>query len=344
MNRILITGNLGYNGVQVTKTLNEAGYETIGFDVNYYPSCFFKLDGYLPDKQICKDIRRISPEDLKGVDGVIDLAALSNDATGELSPKLTDQINRQASIKLAELAKANGVSKFIFASSCSVYGLYDPDAYADENSPIKPLTAYAKAKVEAESELLKLHDKSFNVTIMRNATMYGLSPKLRLDLVVNNLAGYAHVYKKVKILSDGTPWRPLLSVTDFAQAVVKLLQSQPKYIIYNVGFEDEIYQIRELGEIVSEIFRAGLEINKDKTPDERSYKVDFQRFRDEFPEFRPQSSVRKGTVELMKAYKQYELDESDFAGPKYFRIRWLKDLLSKGYLSENLERIDGTDA
>ena len=338
MDNVLITGNLGYNGVWVTKTLRNAGYHTIGFDSNYYEHNFFDCTECLPDAQITKDIRRIEESDLEGINAIVHLAALSNDATGELNPELTFKINRDATIQLARLAKKQTVRKFIFASSCSVYGISDCATCVDEESVLQPLTAYAKAKTQAESELVKLHDTSFAVVIMRNATMHGPSCKLRLDLVVNNLVAYAYIYNKVKILSDGTPWRPLLSVADFAQAVLLLLKNEANHIIYNVGANTENYQIRTLAQIVREITGAELEINKDKTPDERSYKVDFSRFENEFPDFRVKMPVRESVIELIKAYRKCGLTEGDFLGPKYFRIRTLKDLLAQGTINGNLEK------
>ncbi len=336
MDRILITGNLGYNGVWVTRALNQVGCHTIGFDIGYYQDEFFDYNQFLPHTQILEDIRTVQEKDLDGVDAVVHLAALSNDATGELNPELTFQINRDSTIKLARLAKEAGAKKFIYASSCSVYGICDSSLYANEESPLDPLTAYAKAKVEAETELACLHDESFKVVIMRNATMHGLSPKLRLDLVVNNLVAYSHLHNSVKILSDGTPWRPLLSVVDFAQAVLILLQNRPSRIIYNIGSNDENYQIITLGQIISEITGAKLEINPNETPDERSYRVDFTNFESEFPNFTIKMSVKDSIIELVQAYKQHNLTETDFSGSKYFRIRTLKNLLELGIIDKNL--------
>lgn len=336
MDKILITGNLGYNGVWVTKFLNEKGYYTIGLDTHYYQSDFFDYKDFLPDSQIIKDIRKIEEKDLENIDAIVHLAALSNDALGEIDSKFTHEINKEATVRFAKIAKKKGVKKFIYASSCSVYGIQSPNDAANEDFPLNPLTAYAKSKVESELELKKLHEKSFKVIIMRNATMHGLSPKLRLDLVVNNLVAYAHIYNKVKILSDGTPWRPLLSVVDFANAVLAFLENNVNYIIYNIGFNQENCQIKEIGEIISEITGAKLEINPNKTPDERSYKVDFSRFCNEFSDFKMEMSVRDTVGELFKAYKKYNLKEEDFLGSKYFRVRCLKELLGQGKLTKDL--------
>ena len=336
MNRILITGNLGYNGLLVTKILNEKGYHTMGLDTNYYQNCFFDCKNFLPKTQILKDIRKVEERDLGDIDAIVHLAALSNDALGELNSKFTIEINKNATIRLADLAKKKGVKKFIFASSCSVYGIHDPNLFANENSLLKPLTAYAKAKIGAENELRKLHGKSFKVIIMRNATMHGLSPKLRLDLVVNNLVAYAHIYNKVKILSDGTPWRPLISVIDFANIVSAFLENDVSDIIYNVGFNEENYQIKEIGEIISKISGAELEINPNKTPDERSFRVNFSKLKREFPDLKMKISVKDSVEELKRSYKKYNLSEENLLGEKYFRIRTLKKHIKEGKLTNNL--------
>lgn len=335
-NKILVTGNLGYNGPLVVRTLNEKGYHTIGLDIDYYQDCFFDLDEFLPKEQIRKDIRNIEKRDLEGINAVIHLAALSNDALGELNPKLTREINEQSTVKLAKLAKQSGVQKFIYASSCSVYGIHKEDTPASETSLIGPLTSYAKAKAEAEKELEKLHDDSFQVVIMRNATMHGMSPKLRLDLVLNNLAAYGYLYDKVKILSDGTPWRPLLSIMDFSNVVVNFLENNAKHIVYNVGFNQENYQIKELGEMIRDITGVELEINQNNTPDERSYKVDFGRLENEFPELKIKMSVKDSIKQLFDAYKKYNLKEDDLLGSKYFRIKTLKQLLEQGAVDQDL--------
>lgn len=339
MKRVLITGNLGYNGVWVTNVLKRTGHQTIGFDCNYYEDVLFEDDEFAPDHQILKDLREIEAADLDGIDVVVHLAALSNDATGELNPHLTHRINKEASIRLARLAKRQGVRKFLYASSCSIYGINESGGAVTEDAPVAPLTAYARAKVEAESELLRLHDETFRVVIMRNATMHGVSPKLRLDLVLNNLVASAYLEGRVRILSDGSPWRPLVSVLDFALAVLLFLDCDVKHVVYNVGFDEENYQVKALGRMVSDLTGATLEINPARTPDERSYRVAFTRLHREFPEFRLQMPVRASVTSLLAAYETCGLTRADFRGPKFFRIRTLKDLIARGVLDENLERM-----
>jgi len=339
MSRVLITGNLGYNGVWVTHILKRAGHRTIGLDCDYYEHRLYDGDDFAADHQIGKDIRALEETDLDGIDVVVHLAALSNDATGELNPDLTAQINQEATVRLARLARQQGVRKFVYASSCSIYGISDSESPVTEEAPLAPLTAYARAKVGAEAALRALHNDTFRVVIMRNATMHGVSPKLRLDLVLNNLAASACLYHEVKILSDGSPWRPLLSIVDFARAVLLFLDYDVQHVVYNVGFGQENYQVKTLGGMISTLTGARLEINPGRTPDERSYRVDFSRFQREFPEFKMRMSARESARSLLAAYETYGLTPEDFTGPKYFRIRALKDLMARGLLDANLERM-----
>ncbi|MBS3066037.1 SDR family oxidoreductase [Candidatus Pacearchaeota archaeon] len=339
--RVLITGNLGYNGAAVVKKLNAEGYYTIGLDIHYFQHTFYKDDSTLPQEQIIKDIREVNDSDfqenLKEIDAVVHLAALSNDALGELNPQLTMDINKEASINLARLCKKNNIKKFIYSSSCSVYGIQDPNESATEDSPLNPLTTYAKAKVETEIELIKLNSPEFRVIIMRNATMHSISPKLRLDLVLNNLVSSAHIFKKVKILSDGSPWRPLLSITDFANIVSLFIENEARDIIYNIGFNEENYQVKDLGKMISQKLGLPLEINPQNTPDERSYKVNFSKLKTEFPRLKILKGVKESIAELKPYYEENNLSEEDFSGVKYFRIKTLKDLISRGIIDSELK-------
>lgn len=339
--KILITGNLGYNGAAVVKKLNKEGYHTIGLDSGYFQNYFYEENSALPTEQIIKDVREITDLDfqnkLKDVTAVVHLAALSNDAMGELNPQLTMDINQEASINLAKLCQKNKVQKFIYASSCSVYGIQNPNEAATEDSPLSPLTTYAKAKVGTENELIKMNSPEFRVVMMRNATMHGISPKLRLDLVLNNLVASAHVSKKVKILSDGSPWRPLLSIKDFANIVALFLEHEAKEMIYNIGFDEENFQVKDVGEMISQELEVPLEINPNKTPDERSYRVSFSKLKNEFPHLKIQQSVKESLLELKQYYEKYGLSEEDFSGSKYFRIRTLKELISRGIVDSELK-------
>lgn len=334
--KVLVTGNLGYNGCIVTKVLRENGYETVGLDSGYYSGALYDDPACSPDVQIMKDVRDVSAPDLSGIDHVVHLAALSNDSMGELDPRLTEAINRDSTVRLAELAKRGGASKFVFASSCSVYGIQDPKEAATESSRLEPLTAYARAKVESEAALEKMHGGGFSVVLMRNATMHGPSPKLRLDLVVNNLVATARVHGKVKILSDGTPWRPIVSVLDFARAVGLFLRKDAEHVVYNVGFDAENYQVRDIGQAVHEVTGAPIEINLNKTPDERSYRVDFGRFDGEFG-MEMSMGLRDSIKALIDAYERGGLSEEDLSGDKFFRVRTIKGLMSSGRLDRNLK-------
>ena len=335
--KVLVTGNLGYNGCPVVELLEKQGHEVVGIDTEYFKSNFMSLANSAPTKQLSCDIREIQEEQLSGIDAVVHLAALSNDALGEIDKSLTDEINFKASVRLAKLAKKAGAIKFIYASSCSVYGISDPSQYATETSPLNPLTAYAKAKINTEKEIEKLHDDHFTIVNMRNATMHGVSPKLRLDLVVNNLVASAYIYDKIKILSDGTPWRPLLSVSDFANFIHLFLKKEkPSHITYNIGFTKENYRILELGNIISQITGAEVDVNKNKTPDERSYRVSFERLESEFGED-PIDDVPSSVKKLKLAYEENGLSEDIFNSSKYFRIRTLKELINNGSLNHELK-------
>ncbi len=338
MQTILITGNLGYNGCTVTRVLTAAGYRTIGTDIHLFQDRLYDDTPYQPTRQIYKDVRDIEAEDIEAIDAIVHLAALANDPIGERYPELTFRINTEASVRLAELAKAHGVGKFIFASSTAVYGIQDPTAAADENSPVDPRTQYARSKTAAETELLKLDDETFRVIIMRNSTMHGISPKMRLDIVLNNLAAYAHVEHRVNILSDGTPWRPMISVDDFARAVQILVGAEPRHRIYNIGFDSENYRVRELGQLVAEHVQVPLDINENQTPEERSYRVNHSRFADEFPEFTPDNDVRESIRRLAATYRDCSLGAEEFKGPKFFRVRALTEAFETGRLTPELRK------
>ncbi|MCU0915747.1 MAG: SDR family oxidoreductase [Planctomycetes bacterium] len=338
MSRVLITGNLGYSGVWVTHILKRAGHRTVGLDCDYYESSLYESDDFAADYQILKDLRDLEEADLEGIDVVVHLAALSNDAMGELNPGLTVQINKDATVRLARLARQQGVQKFVYVSLCDIYGISDSESAVTEEAPVMPLTVYAQAKVAAESELIRLHEDGFRVIIMRNATMHGVSPKLRLDLVLNNLAASACLYGQVKISGDGSCWRPLLSSVDFARAVLLFLDYDVPHLVYNVGVSKENYQVRTLGEMISTSTGARLEIDPGRRTEERSCRMDFSRFQREFPEFKIRMSARESIVGLLAAYERYGLTPEDFTGPKYFRIRALKDLITRGVLDGNLAR------
>jgi nucleoside-diphosphate-sugar epimerase len=338
---ILITGNTGYIGTIMTKFLQDNSYKVVGLDYDYYKGCEFYPANICHFKQIVKDIRDISEKDLEGVTTIIHLAAFSNDPLGEINPLLTHEINYVASVKLAKLAKRLGIERFIFSSSCSLYGIASDDKPLTEEGRLNPITAYAKAKVEAEKEISKLADDNFHPVSMRNATVYGISPSLRLDLVVNNLTAWAYLTSKVAIMSDGTPWRPIIHVEDLCRAFLAVLEAPIEKIHnqpFNVGINEENYQIKDIAKQVEKIVpNSYVEILNKTGPDERTYRVDFSKLKKTLPQFKPIWNLREGVEELYQAYENFGLTQKDFQSPKYFRVRWITYLIESGILNHNLK-------
>ena len=340
---ILVTGNNGYIGAVMTNFLQQHSYRIAGIDCDYYQgSEFYPVESSLI-KQITKDIRKINQEDLEGITAIVHLAALSNDPLGEVNPFLTDEINHRASIRLAELAKKQGVRKFLLASSCSLYGISSEDKALTEKGRLNPITAYAKSKVITEEDISQMADDDFHPVFMRNSTVYGVSPNLRLDLVVNNLVAWAYLTGKVTILSDGTPWRPLIHVEDFCRAFLAALEAPPEKThnqAFNVGIDEENYQVKDIAAYVEQIVPdCRTEILNQTGPDERTYRVDFSKIKTTLTDFQPRWNVQKGIKELYEAYQEFGLTQDDFQSTKYFRVRWLKWLLETKKLDSNLQWI-----
>lgn len=338
---ILITGNTGYIGTVMTKFLQERSHKVVGLDSNYYKECDFYSINVRPFKQIVKDIRDISERDLEGVTAIIHLAALSNDPLGEINPSLTHEINSVASVKLAKIARKLGIERFIFSSSCSLYGIAPNGKPLTEEGILNPITAYAKAKVETEKEISKLADDNFHPTFMRNATVYGISPVLRLDLVVNNLVVWAYLTGKVVIMSDGTPWRPIIHIEDLCRAFLVALEASVEEVhnqAFNVGINEENYRIKDIAKQVEEIVPNSCVEILDKTgQDERTYRVDFSKIKKTLPQFKPSWDLKKGIEELYQAYKDFDLTRKDFESPKYFRVTWIKYLIESKKLNHDLK-------
>jgi nucleoside-diphosphate-sugar epimerase len=337
--RILLTGHNGYIGTVMASMLLSAGHEVVGLDTNFFEDCILG-PAELQIQEIKKDIRDIGLQDLKKFEAVIHLAALSNDPLGDLEPELTYDINLQATIRLARLAREAGVTRFLYSSSCSIYGASNADDLLNEEAPLHPITPYAESKVRAEEELRKLADGHFSPTFLRNATAYGFSPRLRGDIVLNNLTAWAYTTKKIFIMSDGTPWRPIVHVDDISQAFILCLTA-PNDIIHNqainIGSNLENYQVRELAEIVKETVPDATVAYAGKTvPDPRNYRVDFTKLTHLLPEFKPQWSARLGAQQLYKAYQDYDLTLEDFQGRKYIRLNQLRHLLSTNCLDGQL--------
>lgn len=337
---ILVTGNLGYLGSMMADFLKRHSYEVVGLDSNYYNYCNFYDSGSYPKRQIIKDIRDVEESDLQEVQAIIHLAGLSNDPLGEVNPLLTYEINCMASVKLAKLAKKLKIEKFIFSSSCSSYGIAAEDEFLTEEDKLSPVTAYAKAKVDAEREISKLADENFHPVFMRNSTIYGVSPFLRLDLVVNNLVAWAYLVGKVAIMSDGAPWRPIIHVEDVCRAFVAALEASSELIhnkAFNIGINEENYQIKDIAWNVKEIVpNCSIEILNKTGSDERTYRVDFSKARRFLPDFKPVWDVCKGIESLYKAYKDFKLEKADLESAKYFRVRWIKYLMKNGKINNEL--------
>ena len=342
--KVLITGNMGYIGPMVVQHLRQSRPEAtlLGFDIGYFAGC---LTGarLLPecrlDSQFFGDVRNFPASLLQGVDAIVYLAAISNDPMGNVFEAVTLDINYRAAIDLAKKAKTQGVRSFVFASSCSVYG-YAAEGARHEESSVDPLTAYARSKVYAERDLAPLADSNFNITCLRFATACGMSDRLRLDLVVNDFVASAVAAKKITILSDGTPWRPIVHIEDIGRAFLAVLHAPLDLIwneAFNVGRSEENYRISELAEIAQEtVPGCRIEYAKDAGPDKRCYRVDCSKLARTLPEFKPQWDARRGAQQLYEAYQRFGLHLEDFEGPSYKRIDHIKQLMSTGRLDASL--------
>ena len=336
--RVLLTGHLGYIGTVMVPMLQAAGHDTVGLDSDLFEQCTFG-NGIVKIPSIRKDVRDVELADIRGYDAVLHLAGLSNDPLGDLNPDLTYEINHLASVRLANLAKEAGVPRFIFSSSCSNYGAGGEDLL-NEQSGFNPVTPYGVSKVRVEQDVAKLADDTFSPVFLRNATAYGVSPRLRFDLVLNNLVAWAFATGKVFIKSDGTPWRPIVHIADISRAFIAALEA-PRELVhnqaFNVGRNEDNYRIRELADIVKETVPGCIiEYAKDAGPDKRCYRVDSSKILKTLPSFKPQWNARKGAQELYDAYRKVGLRVEDFEGPKYKRIDHIKKLLSAGRLGPDL--------
>jgi nucleoside-diphosphate-sugar epimerase len=334
--RLLLTGHSGYIGAVAGPMLAAAGHEVVGLDTGFFAGCDFGPPDDGPSfPSIQKDIRRLAARDLEGFGAVVHLAALSNDPLGDLDPELTYDINLAATLRLAALAREAGVERFVFASSCSTYGAAG-DEPLDERAEFNPVTPYAISKVRAEAEMAKLAGDRFSPVFLRNATAYGASPRLRLDLVLNNLVAHAFTSGRVYLLSDGTPWRPIVHVRDIAAAMIAALAAPREAIhaeAFNVGRNSENYRIRELAEIVAQVVPGSkIEYSPTAGPDLRTYRIDCSKIARRLPAFRPAWDARRGAEELYRAYREIGLTRDDLDGPRYKRLAHIQRLRAEGRL------------
>ncbi|PXY32076.1 NAD-dependent epimerase/dehydratase family protein [Prauserella muralis] len=336
--RVLLTGHTGYLGTVMAPVLAAAGHEVTGLDSGLFDDCLLgPAPAELPAHRV--DLRDVTAEHVSGVDAVIHLAALSNDPLGSLAPELTYDINHHASVRLARLAKDAGVRRFLYASTCSVYGASGGEELVGEDAPLRPVTPYAESKVRVEDELHALADDDFSPVYLRNATAFGYSPRLRADIVLNNLVAHAFLTGEVRVLSDGTPWRPLVHARDIAAAFTAALGA-PKQAVhdtpFNIGTERNNVTVAQIaGEVVEAVPGARLAITGEAGADPRSYRVDFSRFREAIPGFDCEWSVKDGAVELIEAYQKHGLTQRDFER-RFTRLARLRDRGEAGTVDESL--------
>ena len=335
--KIVVTGHAGYIGPVMVPVLRSAGHDVVGLDTFLFEGCTLGPAG--PDvPAIRKDIRDVRAADLEGFDAVVHLAALSNDPLGNVNKETTYEVNHRATVHVATEARRAGVQRFVFASSCSLYGAADGNAMLDESAAFNPVTPYGESKIRSEQDLLRLADDRFSPSFMRCATAYGFSPHLRADIVVNNLVGYAHARGEVLIKSDGTPWRPLVHIEDISRAFLAVLEAPREEVhgqAFNVGADEENYQIRDVASIVQEVVPGSRVVYAPGgAPDLRNYRVSFAKIRGSLG-FTTRWNVRRGAEELYRAYREAGLTFEDFQN-KFVRLSWLRALQEQGRLDANL--------
>jgi nucleoside-diphosphate-sugar epimerase len=337
--RILVTGHDGYIGSVLMPAARDRGHDVVGLDSFLYEGCDFGR-GPDPVDAIRRDIRDVEAADLEGFDAIVHLAAISNDPMGDLDPTTTYEVNHAASVRLARLAKDAGVRRFVFSSSCSLYGTATQDDLLTEQAAFNPVTPYGESKVLVERDVSALADDRFSPTFLRNATVYGDSPRLRLDLVVNDLVAAAHTTGQIVMRSDGTPWRPLVHVEDVVAACLAALEAPRERVhteAFNIGRNAENYRVRDVAERVAEVVPGSRPTYAEGAgPDPRSYRVDFSKAERELPGFRPTWTLAAGIEQLRQAYEREGLDAAAVQGPRFVRLRRIRELVGAGELDTRL--------
>jgi nucleoside-diphosphate-sugar epimerase len=327
--KVLVTGTEGYLGSLLPPLLIERGHEVIGVDTGYYKVGWLYNGTEFTAKTLNKDIRNISTEDLQGVEAIVHMAELSNDPTGQLSPNITYDINHKGSVRLAKLAKEAGVRRFVYMSSCSVYGVAT-EGDVTEESPVNPQTAYAECKTLVERDVKPLADDDFSPTFMRNATAFGASPRMRFDIVLNNLAGLAWTTKEIKMTSDGTPWRPLVHALDICKAIACALEAPRDIVhnqVFNVGDTSNNYRVKEVAEIIADVFTGCKLSFGENGADNRSYRVSFEKINTLLPGFKCDWNAQRGAQQLFDVFSQIDMTEDVFTSRGFTRLKQLEYLI-----------------
>jgi nucleoside-diphosphate-sugar epimerase len=335
--RIFVTGTDGYLGSLLAPELVRRGHDVIGLDTGYYKERMLYRDDGMAPRTLVKDLRQIETADLQGVNAIVHMAELSNDPAGQLAPHITYEINHKGSVRLAELARKAGVERFVYMSSCSVYGVAGDD-FVTEESPLNPQTAYGNCKTLVERDVRALANSGFAPTFMRNATAYGASPRMRFDIVLNNLAGLAWTTKEIRLTSDGTPWRPIVHGLDISQAIVAVLEAPREAVaneVFNIGDTDHNYRVKEIAEIVGEVFPGCAVSFGPPSSDNRSYRVSFDKIRKHLPSFKCRWDARRGAEQLLSLFRRVDMTEEVFHYRAFTRLKQLEYLIRTRQIDEN---------